>query len=195
MVLLRKRRSKVWLGAMIIVLTLTVMASAQAADVFGDAQAGDAGLQLTGLLLTWQRDPTTTMTIDWHFGPVGTNTVTPAPLLAYKARGSDEWHVVEGTVDRVTLNSRVIHRVELTGLQPNTKYEFQLLGHDKVYHFYTMPVDLSEPIRFAVGGDTRHSQAMLEKTNRVFAAYDPHFIVWGGDLAYADNHRHGDWHE
>ena len=103
------------------------------------------------------------MTIDWHFGPVDANTVTPAPLLAYRASGDYDWKVVEGTVDRQTLESRVIHRVELTGLQPNTKYEFQMLGHDKVYHFYTMPVDLSEPIRFAVGGDTRHSQAMLEK--------------------------------
>lgn len=192
--MLRNKRSLAWLGAIMAVVVLAA-ASAQAADMFGDAPSGDPGLRLTGLLLTWQRDPTTTMTIDWHFGPVDANTVTPAPLLAYRASGDDDWKVVEGTVDRQTLESRVIHRVELTGLQPNTKYEFQMLGHDKVYHFYTMPTDLSEPIRFAVGGDTRHSQAMLEKTNRVFVRYDPHFIVWGGDLAYADNSRHSDWHE
>src|SRR5690625_4806392 len=70
-----------------------------------------------------------------------------------------------------------------------------MLGHDGVYHFRTMPTDLSEPLRFAAGGDTMHDRSSLEKTNRAIMAYEPEFIVWGGDLAYADGVNHSKWHD
>jgi len=60
-----------------------------------------------------------------------------------------------------------------------------------------MPADLARPLRFAVGGDVRHSQDMMERTNRALLPYDPDFIVWGGDLAYDDGRpdRVDRWYE
>jgi acid phosphatase type 7 len=36
------------------------------------------------------------------------------------------------------------------------------------------------------GGDVRHRKDWMEEGNRVAAHFDPDFIIWGGDLAYAD---------
>lgn len=77
-------------------------------------------------------------------------------------------------------------RVYLNGLEPDTAYRFRV-GVDALdYGFRTMPATLNRPIRFATGGDTRHRQDWMERVNRVALAYEPEFIVWGGDLAYAD---------
>ncbi|MEX0745588.1 MAG: sugar-binding protein [Phycisphaeraceae bacterium] len=77
-------------------------------------------------------------------------------------------------------------RVEITGLEPGTAYRFQAAGHPDDYGFRTMPADLRQPLRIAMGGDTRHTQAWMERTNRIAMRYRPDFIIWGGDLAYAN---------
>lgn len=133
-----------------------------------------------GLLLTWQRDPTTTMTIDWH-----TLKETPSELQ-YREAGTDTWAAVTGASHPFPFTERTIHRVELTGLDPNTTYEFRFGPDSREYRFRTMPADLREPVRFAAGGDTRHQKNWMERTNRIAMKYDPCFVVWGGDLAYAN---------
>jgi len=77
-------------------------------------------------------------------------------------------------------------RVALTGLKPDTRYRFRAGEGQLDYGFRTMPATLNRPIRFATGGDTRHRQDWMEQVNRVALSYEPEFLVWGGDLAYAD---------
>lgn len=185
---------KAFVSASLFVLLLTAAVGAQSTDIFGTARPGSAAVELTGLFLTWQRDPTTTMTIDWHFGPMVDVMIAPAALLAYKASDANEWQVVEGTVDVDTLETRSIQRVELTGLEPNVSYDFQMFGHDRVYNFRTLPVNLSRPVRFAAGGDNGTSDA-FRQLNEAAMAYDLDFVVVGGDLAYANGVNHQRWHE
>lgn len=146
-----------------------------------------------GLFLTWQRDPTTTMTIDWH----ALADAPREPVLEYRALGGADWTEARGASQPFPHCDRTIHRVELTGLDPATVYEFRPGADARVFRFRTMPATIDQPLRVAVGGDVRHSQAMMEKTNRVAMRHAPDFIVWGGDLAYANSDpRHVDrWHE
>ncbi len=135
-----------------------------------------------GLFLTWQQDPTTTMTIDWHTLP---GDGERSSVLQYKERGSDTWHEAEGDARPFPFSDRTIHRVEVTGLAPATTYRFRF-GDDSVsYLFRTMPATLEEPIVFINGGDTLPTDHFREM-NAVAASYDPEFIFWGGDLAYGD---------
>ena len=134
-----------------------------------------------GLLLTWQQDPLTTMTIDW-------NTVAEREsVVQYRKDGEQDWTEATGHSFPFPYSERTVHRVEITGLEPGTRYQFRF-GEDSVeYAFRTMPADISDaPLRFAVGGDTRHNQEWMERTNRQAAKFDVDFVTWGGDLAYAD---------
>ena len=144
--------------------------------------------QPVGLLLTWQRDPLTTITIDWQTQPDDPENVA-VPTLHIKRKGDNNWQQLEAESFPFPHSDRTVHRVEVTGLEPGTAYRFRVGGFSRAYYFNTMPRDLSEPLVFATGGDTRHRQHWMERVNRVAMQYDPQFIVWGGDLAYADGRR------
>ncbi len=140
-----------------------------------------------GLLLTWQRDPTTTMTIDWHRR--GRDAAEP-PVIEVRPRGDDEWRAVEAERMPFPFSDRIVDRIELVGLEPGSEYEFRSSG-SRVFYFRTMPAHLERPLRFAQGGDTLHGRELMEMTNRAAMEHDPEFVVWGGDFAYADGwHRH-----
>ncbi|TVP44074.1 MAG: metallophosphoesterase family protein [Gemmatimonadales bacterium] len=136
-----------------------------------------------GLLLTWQQDPLTTMTIDWHTGA----TSTPQEVR-YRRVGASDWNAgpTPEEFPFPHVEDARIHRVELVGLEPGSLYEFNLSEGGRNYRFRTMPQDLQRPVRFASGGDVRHEREMMERMNRVVTPYDPDFILWAGDLAYAD---------
>jgi acid phosphatase type 7 len=145
-----------------------------------------------GIFLTWQHDPTTTMTIDWH--TVGAERES---LLEYKKKRDEEWNVEIGASHPFPFSDRTIHRVELEGLVPDTYYQFRFGSESVTYSFRTMPLDANAPVRFAVGGDVRHRRSWMEETNRQVMLYDPDFILWGGDLAYANGLEENvqNWHE
>ncbi len=142
-----------------------------------------------GLLLTWQRDPTSTMTIDWHRR--GRDSGQPA-VIDFRLRGSGEWQAVGAERFPFPFSDRVIDRVEIVGLQPDSEYEFRS-GDSLVYYFRTMPERLDRPLRFAQGGDTLHGRELMEMTNRVAMEYHPEFVVWGGDFSYADGWSRYAW--
>jgi acid phosphatase type 7 len=141
-----------------------------------------ADTEPAGIFLTWQRDPLTTMTIDWHTIPGEKADTT----LRYKTVGSDSWKSVTAKSHPFPHSDRTVHRVELTGLEPATEYRFQVGEFERKYMFRTMPAQLHEPLRFAAGGDTAFGE-MFQRVNRVAMNYEPDFIVWGGDLAYCDS--------
>ncbi len=138
------------------------------------------------LYLTWQQDPTTTMTIQWQtFGS------TQAKVLLGNAEGEQIGTQYPQLSRSIPTTDRWVYAAELTGLDPGTEYTFRLQGLDgtsasPIYRFRTMPATLERPLRIAMGGDVRHRQEWMEEMNRVAMRYDLDMIVWGGDLAYAD---------
>lgn len=49
------------------------------------AAAAEPG-EVAGLILTWQRDPATTVTIDWH-----ETSPLERPVLLHRRKGTAEW--------------------------------------------------------------------------------------------------------
>ena len=145
-----------------------------------------------GILLTWQDDPTTTMTIDWHT-PIDEETEESySAELEYRTEESDDWTRVSGSTFQVehedpsTTYDRDIHRVELTDLSPDTRYEFRV-GVAPIWAFETMATELDDSLTFASGGDTGHLG--WDPTLEALMNYDPAFLVIAGDLPYADGGR------
>ncbi|MFA9478118.1 fibronectin type III domain-containing protein [Phycisphaerales bacterium AB-hyl4] len=144
------------------------------------------------LYLTWQQDPTTTMTVQWH-----TLMDVSATSLMYRPLGETTWQTQSGAYTPFPDTPRHIHAVEITGLDPNRDYEFRLPGYSDTYKFRTMPADSSQPINFVVGGDIRQSQSRYRDMHDQVAKLDPMFAVIGGDLAYDDGRadRVNNWHQ
>ena len=88
-------------------------------------QAEEEQFEPAGILLTWKREPATTMTIDWHTKP-GDHETRPASILYRKAGTDDEWRDIPGRMHPFPYTSRTVNRVELTGLEPDTLYSFRI---------------------------------------------------------------------
>jgi hypothetical protein len=135
------------------------------------------------LFLTWQRDPTTTMTVQW----VGTRGETADPNIAFAEKGVDYWQLQPTAAKPYPLSDFTVFRAELTGLRPGTDYEFVIGKSSPTYRFRTMPAKASDTIHFISGGDVGINEHAI--ANNVQAArQDPMFAVVGGDLGY-DNGR------
>lgn len=135
------------------------------------------------LYLTWQGDPSTTMTVNFHSLARGESVVyvDTAPkggdLTAYAQRFEGDARQIPGMPDQ-----RWIHRVELTGLTPGATYYFAVPQGGGERKFRTLPNDGS-PIRFVDGGDMGIFPA-ARRLNARAAACSPHFVEIGGDIAY-----------
>ena len=170
-------------------------------QVLADSRKDEPFDPPVALYLTWQQDPTTTMTIHWvSEGDEDESWVDYRRWDEDDAAGRS-WESATGSSEPMARFSGFpVHTVELTGLEPATTYQFRVPDGPKTFKFRTLPADADEPIRFAAGGDTMHRQIWMERVNRVAMKYDPEFMVWGGDLAYADGrenrrglHRWFDW--
>lgn len=147
--------------------------------------------------LTWQGDPSTTMTVNFQSEPTDAVPVVyydtedhGTDLAAYRFKA-------EGTTSTIAAFDigRTIHTVELTALEPDTAYFFVagIEGEQfaKPAKFRTMPDDDSA-IRFIVGGD----MGIFPRTRRLMreaAKHEPRFALIGGDLAYANGVRKNLW--
>ncbi len=134
--------------------------------------------------LTWQRQPDTTMTIQWIESLDAEET-----RVEYCEEGTNTWSSMQGTrhllpTDQIKLYA---HVAELTNLSPDTIYRFRFPHKEREYRFRTMPSQLDDSIRFIVGGDMYHEGIdILQAANREAANLNPRFVVAGGDLAYAE---------
>jgi acid phosphatase type 7 len=148
-------------------------------SVYGQKQKKQ---EITSLFLTWTEDPTSTMMIDYH-----TSENSPQKsVIQVRELGDSKWRESRGSSFQFPYADRKIHRIKLNSLKPGTTYEFSIANKKKIYRFRTMPENTETPIRFAIGGDTMHEKDYMNKTNKKALSYDPDFIVWGGDLAYAN---------
>ena len=134
--------------------------------------------------LTWQRDPMTTMTIQWHSHGGRDD------MVQYQRLDEAVWRTAIGSHHSMAYADRVVHVAELTGLEAGTDYRFRFGENSVTFTFRTMPRDASTPIRFVVGGDTMDPLDLLdegfETISRLAAKQDPMFTVIGGDIAYAN---------
>src|SRR6185295_8221814 len=124
--------------------------------------------------LTWQRDPTTTMTIQW----IGTPEEGASRKIWHSKAGSMEWHETVHTGKPYPKTNYQIFRTELTGLEPGAEYRFRVGLDSKEKKFRTMPAKATNTIEFVSGGDAGINQA-AQDINRVAAGQDPMFVVMG----------------
>ncbi|TFF86048.1 MAG: metallophosphoesterase family protein [Promethearchaeota archaeon] len=134
--------------------------------------------------LTWQRDPSTTMTITWQtsFENSGDmvfydNISRPGYLSSYRNNVSGYNMTYSGA-------SGYLHIVELTGLKANTTYFFICggqMGYSPERSFRTLPQNISN-LRFVVGGDSRTNIGARENISKIMAKYNPNFAIHTGDM-------------
>lgn len=141
------------------------------------------------LFLTWQRDPTTTITIQWVSKTAG------EPIIRYADRGKNEWvvgptaakkpfPVVQTWYGLLTGPTDLnVFRAELTKLTPGTEYEFKIGTMSPTYRFRTMPAKATRAFSFVSGGDSGIGIHAVNN-NKIAAKQDPMFVLIGGDLGY-----------
>jgi hypothetical protein len=145
--------------------------------------ADDPPFQPDTLFLTWQRDPTTTMTVQW----IGARGETADTRITYKTLKADDWQTEATTAKPYPETDLKVFRAELTGLNPGTDYQFRIGKASPAYRFRTMPAKATDTIHFISGGDCGVNPHAV--ANNIQAAkQDPMFAVIGGDLGY-DNGR------
>jgi Calcineurin-like phosphoesterase/Purple acid Phosphatase, N-terminal domain len=133
--------------------------------------------EVTALYLSWYGDPTTTMAIQWH-----TQLSEHSDGVEIQELGGP-WRSETGS--HLELGDRLVHKLLLEDLTPDTEYAFRLDGDPSLFKFRTAPKDLTHPCRFCIGGDLYHTPGLFRKMCRAVATKNPLFIVIGGDIAYA----------
>jgi hypothetical protein len=175
------RRS--FLGASLAGLAATPLLGADQAPEKAKKPAEDPAFQPDTLFLTWQRDPTTTMTVQW----VGTVGETQDLTISWAAVKGGIWQTHRPTAQPYPMTDFKVFRTELTGLTPATDYHFHIGKRSPTYCFRTMPAKATNTISFISGGDCGVNSHTI--ANNIQAArQDPMFAVVGGDLGY-DNGR------
>lgn len=126
------------------------------------------------------------MVIDWHVLPDESSD----SMVYYRKVTEEKWQSTSAVKVDFPHSERTILRKELTGLHSDTRYAFRVGAYDRIYYFETMPTSIDrKPLMFVVGGDDRGHEARkiwMERTNKMIMKYNPKFIFWGGDMAYAD---------
>jgi hypothetical protein len=137
--------------------------------------------------LTWQRDPATTMTVHWYNDEQGQN-----QLRWRRLSNGGEWSSTDSTSQALPHTERFVRTAEITGLDPDTVYEFQVDGYTESFRFRTMPDTLTRPVKFGVGGDVDVG-AVADAVTTAICSKDPDFLVVGGDHAYEDAKAENYW--
>jgi phosphodiesterase/alkaline phosphatase D-like protein len=173
---------RAFLGASAGLLSAELFAAAPPIQHPGKEMA-DAPFRPDTLFLTWQRDPTTTMTVQW----VGTRGETSDNRIYYAKSSGGLWQAKSTEARPYAVTDFKVFRAELTGLSPGTDYQFRVGRESPTYRFRTMPARLSDSFSFVSGGDCGIN-AHAVANNIQAARQNPMFALVGGDLGY-DNGR------
>lgn len=130
------------------------------------------------LFLTWQKDPTTTMTVQW-VGPE----VTFESAIHFATIQDPVWQINKTITKPYPNTNDKVHRSELTGLKPGTEYQFQIGTGSRTYYFRTMPAKATNTLQFVSGGDSGVDIHAVG-TNILASRQEPYFALIAGDLAY-----------
>jgi len=132
------------------------------------------------LYLTWVDNPSTTMTVMWHVA-----TGYKPHKLSYKRFDETEWHEEKSTVARISCSSIDVYRSDLEDLSPDTDYLFRL-DDGPLHRFRTLPNNLDQPLKIAVGGDAFQVKEVYMEMNETVASADPACAIVAGDIAYSE---------
>jgi hypothetical protein len=143
------------------------------------ATAATAPAAAPDVYLTWQRDPTTTMTVCWQ------GAAEEPGQLSWRPQGVEAWQTSTPRQQPLPHTDRIVSQAELTGLEPDKTYEFRVGSEKNIRRFHTLPASLARPLTFIEGGDPQDGPAM-EQMMRLAASRDPAFAVIGGDLTFDD---------
>jgi len=150
----------------------------EAADITEPPKENASRFAPDTLFLTWQKDPTTTMCIQW-VGPETTHDTS----INYVPLAGEVWQV-QKTVTKPFPNTDLkVHRCDLTGLTPGAEYLFQIGRNAPSYRFRTMPKKATNTFQFVSGGDSGIGSHAIG-TNIMAARQEPYFALIAGDLAY-----------
>jgi len=178
------------------------------------AKIAEPSLAPDTLFLSWQGDPTTTMTVQWlgpdsasdqsvRYAAVNAKLQKPAPQAGPhetaagvppaegKATGevtaldSPAWRIVKTLTKAYPNTNLKVHRCELTGLTAATEYQFRIGTNSRAYHFRTLPAKATDTFQFVSGGDCGIGDHAI-RTNMLAARQEPYFVLIAGDLAYDD---------
>lgn len=130
------------------------------------------------LFLSWQQDPTTTMTIQW-LGQESTADVS----IQYSTLDSNVLQIGRTITKPYTNTNLKVFRCELTGLASGAEYQFRIGQAKKTYRFRTMPSKATDTLQFVSGGDCGIDLHAIN-TNILAARQEPYFALIAGDLAY-----------
>ena len=143
--------------------------------------------------LTWRQDPTSTMVVNW----MDNDSRGPDHVMYRRSalpRGSS-WILARGFNHKFADDKkRIIHHVELQGLNPDTEYVFTIGSRGPArggsyLKFRTLPKLMPSDFRFVTGGDMMHDRKKVDDMNQRAAKLNPWFALLGGDLAYADANK------
>ena len=139
----------------------------------------------------WRTDPATSMVIGWEqesgLSPVIYYRPAANPQMAWTTKAPDKL---------VTAMAMRNYFARLEGLQPNTRYEFEIRdseGSNERLYFQTAPASNDSPLTFAVGGDSRNNRKARRAINRLVAKLQPLAVIFSGDMT--DRSSNGEWQE
>ena len=135
---------------------------------------------------------------DFARGPVlFTTTTSTATIRGVAAEGAE---ISIGTTPDATSDVRDLsggeYEVDLTGLQPATRYTYRLTidGTAGESHEFRTPPSSPVSVRFAAYGDSRTGVDEHERVAALVEDWDPDLVVHTGDLA-ADGSDPTDWRD
>lgn len=157
---------------MIFLLFIFFVTSLHASDIF---------------FLTWQNDPTSTMTIRWL-----SKKNEAVHQIEYCQVGTSDWQKKQAVSKALPEHAPFdINSVELTALKADSIYRFHILPSKDEHLFQTMPSTDDNAVRFIVGGDLYDKDLdVYELTAKKVAEHNPRFVLLGGDLAYSVSDKH-----
>lgn len=141
------------------------------------------------VVLTYQDDPRTSITITWRTNLKGEKSIayySPVPNPGGQTNQQKE-------ADTFTFKETKawLHSAQLTNLTPGQTYHVSLQTDGQkgeAFNFRTAPSE-SSPVTFVIGSDAQHLQtqmATIRQTFRKAAAENPDFFVYSGDFVNAE---------
>ena len=170
--------------AILVVLCLSMLA-------FPSMAQEQANLDLTPrqVVLTYQHDPQTSITITWRTDGKGENSIALFSLASEPETG----HYRERTAETFTFKETTawLHTVEITGLAPGEEYRAVLETDNqktRPFLFRTASTGPSE-VTFVIGADAQHLRTQMPIIREIFrkaAKENPDFFVYSGDFVNAE---------
>lgn len=136
---------------------------------------------------TWWSDPATSIAIGFDYD------LETSVELEYHEMGERD-----GKTHRVKVNKPEkgeSYWLQLTGLTPNTKYNFHTIVskdgkelHSKKLWFRTLP-DKPSHLKIIAGGDSRNHREIRRAANKTVAEIEADFVLFAGDFTSRDSKK------